>query len=72
MIKADAPHNTLRQVRWAILGTELLGVMGKLLKTEGLEDRVKLCFILGKCWPMIVLTGSRTGFGQSRPAEDRI
>ena len=48
LIKADKGTKTSDRVRTTILKHQLLEATNRLFQTEGLEERVKLCFVLGK------------------------
>lgn len=47
IIKADKGLRTYERVRSTVMNLQLLDVIVKLLRSEGLEERVKLCFMLG-------------------------
>ena len=47
IIKADKGHQTPERIKSAVLSMRLLDEIAALLASEGLEERVKLCFVLG-------------------------
>ncbi|KAK4689772.1 armadillo repeat-containing protein 8, partial [Tremellales sp. Uapishka_1] len=46
ILKSDKSHRTTERVRSTIMNLQLLDVIVKLLKGDGDEERIKLCFIL--------------------------
>ena len=48
IIKADKGTQTQERLQSAAWSVKLLDVVAELLETEGPEERVKLCFVLGK------------------------
>lgn len=56
VIKADKGSRAYERVRSTVMNLQLLDVIVKLLRREGLEERVKLCFVLGEKSPCPELT----------------
>lgn len=48
LLKADSGQRSTQRVRSTILLLQLLDIVAGLFDADGLEDRIKLCFVLGK------------------------
>jgi hypothetical protein len=63
IIKAEKGQQTSERIKSAVLSMRLLDEIAALLASEGLEERVKLCFVLGEYEVSIVYPADRSGTG---------